>query len=282
MKKLVTILALLMMYEITVAQPVSRRQAGVLVNVIPYHIEVSDLSTTILLFPFEVKDADMGVRQLLATKIPDMKNILKLKAESPLLENTSLYVVTSDGTVHAFEVNYIASSHPRLYELSLDRSLNLLPASPVLFQEQPFSAADLQKWVSRIRSDTGSMHHTSRGEQLTVVLKEVYSVNSFMFFKFELSNHSTLPYTPSWLQLYVKDRKKPKRSAVQEITIDPIYTDTLQELAGRSTSELVIGIKRQTLPRSRKMIFELHEDNGGRNLQFVIKNRYLLRAKNIH
>lgn len=279
MKCIAGIFAFILLATWSWAQPVYKNQLGQLLNIVPYQIQVSDQATTILVFPYEVKEADMGVGELLATKIPDVKNILKLKAERSTLDTTSLYVITGDGKVHVFEVTYTSKPYPLAYELSFDGNLKTIQSSAITFDQQPFSQSDLTQWVNYVRGRTGTMHKMVKAGKIKLRINDIYTIDKFLFLKFNLSNQSTLPYIAGWSQMYIQDRRTRKRSAVQDIAIHPIYSDSMQEIPGIGSASLIVGIPRQTLPRSKRMIFEVHEDNGGRNIRFKIPNRLLLQAK---
>lgn len=282
MKSFLTTILLLSITLIGSAQLHYKRQPGQILNIIPYHIQVSDLATTILMFPFEVKEADMGVSELLATKIPDVKNILKLKAQKPTLDTTSLYVITGDGKVHVFQVTYSPRPLPLAYELLIDESLVTHHDPKITFENQPYSQLSLQQWVEKIKNIPATLNKQIKDYRFTLTLNDIYWVDKFMFFKFTISNKSTLPFSPEWVQLYIKDGRVQKRSAVQELPIDLIYLDSLVEVPGKGAYTFVIGIPRQTPPTSKKMILEVHEENGRRNIQFHILSRYLLKAKPLY
>jgi conjugative transposon TraN protein len=279
MKPLLLVLILVSMTISTMAQTKIRQQTGELFYILPYKIEVSHLATTILVFPFEVKEADMGVGELLASKIPDVKNVLKLKAETPSLDTTSLYVCTSDGKVHVFEVTYTSRTNPIAYELKEDGSLSLPAMTNISFASQPLNDKLLTDWVAKVKQSQTQLNKTKRNLGIAVTLKGTYAKDNYIFLKFIIQNTSSLPYSPGWTQITVKDKKQRKRTALQEIPVIPVFADSLSELGEKSEIVHIVAIARQTIPNSKKMIFELHETNGGRNILFRIKNKQLLLAQ---
>lgn len=258
-----------------------KRQTGQLSSIVPYRIQVSDLATTILLFPFEVKEADLGVGELLATKIPDVKNVLKLKAEKPTLDTTSLYVCTTDGKVHVFEVTYTARPQPMAYELTETGIMTSTAVVGAKFDNPRYDDQSMLDWISKVNDAPVTQRKTKRRLGIAVSLTGVYSVNDLLFLRFSINNNSSLPYLPGWSQFVLKDTKSKKRNAVQELPVAPYYQSTLQEIDGESKDTYFFAIPRQTVPPGKKMLFEIHEVNGGRNIIFHIKNKYLLRAKKI-
>lgn len=259
----------------------SKAQTGQITTIIPYKIQVSDLATTILLFPFEVKDADLGVGELLATKIPDVKNVLKLKAEKPTLDTTSLYVCTTDGKIHVFEVTYTARPNPMAYELTESGTLVPSPNANVSFRKPEHNDRLMLEWRTKVREAPVTTRKTHRKLGISATLTGVFSIEDLVFLRFIIHNRSSLPYRPGWTQFVLKDEKAKKRSTIQELPVMPYYQDSLQEINGDTSWSYCVALPRQTVPPAKRMFFELHESNGGRNIIFRIRNKYLLGAKKL-
>ena len=68
-------------------------------------LEISDTKWLYLKFNSDIKYADMGTEDIRIEKsvIP---SILRIKSEIPYFESTSITIITMDGIVHTFKLNY--------------------------------------------------------------------------------------------------------------------------------------------------------------------------------
>jgi hypothetical protein len=78
--------------------------------------------------------------------------------------------------------------------------------------------------------------------------------------------------------MYIEDKKKTKRSSSQQFEITPLITTNNDFLPGNSSTDIIICVRKFTIPDARKFRIELFEKNGGRNISLKIKNRHLFKA----
>ena len=79
-------------------------------------LEITYNKTSSVIFPAVIKSVDKGSRDVLAQKAKGVENVLQLKAARENFPETNLTVITADGTLHQFTVNY--SRQPK--SLSVD------------------------------------------------------------------------------------------------------------------------------------------------------------------
>jgi hypothetical protein len=58
-----------------------------------------------------------------------------------------------------------------------------------------------------------------------------------------------------------------------------VHGDTKKPIKGQSEIDLVYALKKFTIPDAKHLAIELFEENGGRNLELLIKNRMIVNAK---
>ena len=78
-------------------------------NSVQTPLVLSELKTTSIVFPYAIKAVDRGSRDILAEKVREAENVLKVKASGPGFQGTNLTVITSDGKLYGFEVSYSAN-----------------------------------------------------------------------------------------------------------------------------------------------------------------------------
>ncbi|MBX9890790.1 MAG: conjugative transposon protein TraN [Chitinophagaceae bacterium] len=80
-------------------------------------LNITTDKTTSLVFPFAIKHVDRGTSSVLAQQVKEAPEILLVKAAEKDFTETNLSVVTDDGSVYAFTVNY--DSKPTVWVLYL-------------------------------------------------------------------------------------------------------------------------------------------------------------------
>src|SRR3954470_1354464 len=82
----------------------------------PYPLKITLNKTTNLIFPYAIKSVDRGSADVLAQKAKGVENILLVKAARENFPETNLSVITADGKLYSFVLNYI--SNPPAINLS--------------------------------------------------------------------------------------------------------------------------------------------------------------------
>src|SRR5690242_753320 len=64
--------------------------------------------TTNLIFPFTVQNVDRGSKDILVQQPQGAENIVQIKADKPDFAETNLSVITVDGNLYSFIIDYAA------------------------------------------------------------------------------------------------------------------------------------------------------------------------------
>jgi conjugative transposon TraN protein len=247
-----------------------------------YRLAIGCNSTTVLIFPARVEPPDRGTRDILAQKQPGVDNVLKLKAARLNFPPTNLHVFTGDGRLYAFDV-FFTDSLSGTYNL---RFIDSVPAHPIaipaiLLAPRSANTADMTRTLQAITNSAPFLHVRTREFMMSFKLQSIHESGGLLFFRFAVANRSDLDYLPDFTRLYITDRRRVKRTSVQDHEILPIYSDSLGLIPGRAQSTFIVSIPRFTIPNGKQFRIELFERNGGRNLSLAIKNKYLFAAKKI-
>ena len=97
-----------------------------------------------------------------------------------------------------------------------------------------------------------------------------------------LENNSMIDYDIDKLRLYLKDKEQAKRTASQELEVQPlsISGDTVS-VKGLTEQSIIIAVPKFTIPRGKFLFIEIMEENGGRNLALRVKNKQVLKASSL-
>jgi len=250
--------------------------------IIHYKLTVGYHTTTVLIFPATVKQADRGERDLLAQKQPGVENALKVKAARRDFPPTNLHVFTSDGRVYAFDVSYGSDPDQTTFDMSkleTTSSIGDNPKDPIKFSNKPLDTAELARNIVKLRAARPFFSTHFSKYKMRVQLQTIYRSGDILFLDLEITNRSTLPYPIDFAKLFIRDKIRAKRSSVQDREIMPLCTATVAIIPGKSASQWVVAIPQLTIPKHRKLVWVMSERNGGRNLTIRVKNKQLCRAR---
>lgn len=248
-----------------------------------YLLHVSYNSTTVLVFSSPVKPGDRGDRDIIAQKQPGVENVLKLKAARKNIPPTNLHVFTADGKIYCFDVFYTDSLASTLDLTCLSTSTGFTAApSLAMLSAEPLNTDQMAGYVNCLRLSSekriGPIQHRN---QMSLRLENVAQGGPYLFFKFQLANHSNLDYHLDFIRLYVRDKQKAKRTSVQEREMNPVYEDTTSFIPGDSAITHILALPAFTLAGGKQFIVEAYEKNGGRYLTLYIKNKVLFKARRL-
>src|SRR5665213_1565383 len=88
-------------------------------------LSITTNKTTSLIFPFTIKHVDRGTRDILVQQVKEAGNILLVKAARKDFPETNLTVLTSDGSIYNFEVNFENKPSLFVYNLPVQTSASL-------------------------------------------------------------------------------------------------------------------------------------------------------------
>lgn len=223
---------------------------------------ISTDKTTSLIFPFAIKHVDRGSQSILAQQVKDVPTILLVKAANNGFNETNLSVVTDDGSLYSFVVCYDLNPATWVHYLPVNnKATTAMYANGILDNAPTVKRIKDKKWQS-VAEITG-----------------IYIKNDVLFYQLSIENNSSVDYTIDFIRFYILDKKKGKRTAVQEIELKPIYTvGNLNKVKAESNSKLVFALDKFTIPDAKKLILQINEKNGGRHFSMLIKNKQLMQA----
>lgn len=268
---------LLFVFSAFIAVQVKAQIAGDRVKTEP--LEITFFKTTSIVFPAAIKNVDRGSRDVLAQKARGVENVLQLKAGRKDFPETNLTVITADGELHHFIVNYASDPDELIIDISKRDPLSV--ENPTAVFSSRFNKEMLAEYASNILSAKRTVRFVSKkNNKIGLSLQGIYIHDNTIFYHLKVKNRSNIDYDIDFLRFYVRDKKQVKRTASQEEEIMPVYVqgDT-KSIKGRSEIDLVYALEKFTIPDAKHLVIELFEENGGRNLELLINNRMIVNAK---
>jgi len=250
--------------------------------IVHYKLMVGYNTTTVLIFPAPVKQADRGYKDIIAQIQPGVENVLKVKAARRDFTSTNLHVFTSDGKVYAFDVSYISNPAQTTYDLTklvVESNSDTAQRGIITFTQKPMNKELLEMNAEKSKESKPFFSTSIHKYRMKLKLQTIHLADDILFFGFEVANRSNLPYSIDFTKVFIQDKQKVKRSSIQQREIIPLYKDTLSTIPGNAVVQWVIAVPKFTIPEHRHFVLEIYEHNGGRHLTLEIKNRQLFEAR---
>lgn len=246
-------------------------------------LALSYRKTTSLIFPAAIKSVDRGSADIIVQKTEGVENVLKLKAGLHRFEETNLSVITADGNFYAFNVVY--RDDPQSYTVlvrpmqATGNAATKAPAKAV-FSEHMTNETRLRKLAAQASISAKNIRNVAdKSYGIEVSLTGLYIADDKFFYKLMLHNTTNIAYDVAAINFYIRDRKKVRRMATQEISLEPLLVIGNHEQVGANASRmLIVALPKQTIASGKRLVFGIEEANGGRNLECSLKNSILLKA----
>lgn len=225
-------------------------------------LRISTDKTTSLVFPFSVRHVDRGTKDVLVQQVKEADNILLVKAASKNFPETNLSVVTDDGSIYSFVICYDSKPPVWKYNMPVNRKATVATyANGIIDNARRMRGGKDRKW------------------DMEAEVTGIYIKDDIIYYQLQLSNESPVDYDIELLRFYIRDKKKGKRTAVQENELMPVYIagNTVQVKA-RNNNTIVVALDKFTIPDAKYLVIQMMEKNGGRHLQVRITNRKIVRS----
>jgi len=250
-----------------------------------YAIQVSSSKTTHIIFPYEIRYADLGSKEIAGEAVEKANNVFRLKAtgQNQFME-TNLTIVTSDGRLFSFLVSY--KEHPDAVTYDLTKMLldgDVSKSAKVSSGSQARLTDNLNKQGELAMHSRRKIRHVGYQTQgMNLFLKNILYKDDVMYVVLGLDNSSKLDYEIDYLRTYVMQLKKAgESSATQDVPVDPIKEFDASEVVVPRHGDLikVIAIQRLTLEKDRRLIVQVGEEAGGRQMVISIGPEELAMAR---
>jgi len=218
--------------------------------------------TTSLVFPFAIKHVDRGTQAVLAQQVKEAPTILLVKAAEKDFAETNLSVVTDDGSVYAFTVFYKSNPASWVYYLPVNKTITITSYANAIL--------DNQRTVKHIKDKKYNMLARVKG---------IYIKDNVIYYQLFIENKGSIDYDVDLLRFFIKDKRKSKRTAVQETEQKPLHiAGNATKVKARSNSVIVVALEKFTIPDAKYLAVQVMEKNGGRHLSMKVSNRKILQA----
>lgn len=226
-------------------------------------LSITTDKTTSLVFPFAIKHVDRGASSVLAQQVKEAPEILLVKAAEKYFTETNLSVVTDDGSVYAFTVIYDNKPAAWVFYLPVNRTATISSYANAIL--------DNKRTIKGIKDKKYNMKAGIKG---------IYIKDNTIYFQVYINNDGAVDYDVDLLRFFIKDKKRSKRTAVQESEQKPLQiTGNYSKVKGNNNTVFVAALEKFTIPDKKYLVVQIMEKNGGRHFLLKIRNRDILKAR---
>lgn len=275
-----TVWAILIIMGITSTLFAQDKKTLVKGKIEPYSIGVPFDRTVNLIFPYSIKSVDRGNSGILVQKATGIENVLQLKAADADFVPTNLTVITGEGALYSFMLHY----NQQQQQLNFKVAEMMEPLhQDILFGKGLSNEGDIQDYARRIAVKKKSMPGLTQSRfDMELNLYGIYIFKDVLYLHFKLENSSLINYDIDQFRFYIRDKRKVKRTASQEIEILPQYIDgNVSTVEGHSMNSIVVAMDKFTIPDKKYFSIELQEKDGGRHLSLKLGNKHLVQARGL-
>ncbi|QNE42224.1 conjugative transposon protein TraN (plasmid) [Hymenobacter sp. NBH84] len=251
-----------------------------------YRMSVGFQKTTHLIFPYAVSYVDLGNGGIIADKAQGAENIVRVKASQQQgFPQTNMTVVTTDGRLYSFIVDYEASPRVLNYNLAASEVSNASAVIPLArLSNQSLTQTQLEDYSHQVLTYTGGLRRRKAKDNITLALQGMYTQNDVFFFPLHMANSSNISYDVDFVKFYIRDKKVAKRTAIQETELTPLFVYNAGEtkIPGPGKMAQVYALNKFTIPDDKYLVVEMFEKGGGRHLFFNLTNRDILKARKLN
>lgn len=237
------------------------------------NLQIGYSKTTSIVFPYAIKSIDKGSADVLVQKAKGVENILLVKAAKQHFLQTNLTAVTSDGRLYIFVLTYDEACP----DLNVKAENAIAINKDILFSLENENQKKIEQYswlaLSKKRKVNGLQHSKF---QIRLVVNGIFIHQDILYFRIVFENNSNINYDIDQLRFFIRDQKKSKRTASQEIELLPLYVSSMPAvIPDKSEVSVVYAVSKFTIPQKKYLTIQLIEKNGGRQLEVDVKNNDL-------
>jgi hypothetical protein len=126
---------------------------------------------------------------------------------------------------------------------------------------------------------TGRALARCRSGGVMMELKGIWLHDSLLWFGIGWKNRSAIEYTPQYYRWVIRDKHTFKRTAQQELPIEPVVMPVMSPVGRDSSVAQWAGFQPFALNADKELILEVGEKGGGRIFRLVVHPKEVLGAK---
>lgn len=244
-------------------------------------IEISDVKTTVIYFPEDVTDINVG--------FPDdfdktyNGKVVKITALGLFGYTTNLTVITTAG-VYGFDIKYKEDPTNKYYTIEPDNKAIIFKEPLLEAKTKNEETKDHSTTINNILTFSEDSYIQYKSEQsVYFVFNGAYVKEEKIYFHISIDNRSAIDYDIDYVSVKnVSTKKNTKRAAKEQYDIKYIDHALNEKIKVKEKKSFVLEISKLTLKPKTKIQIEIHELNGGRDGIFSYTKKDFKKIKPIN
>lgn len=246
-------------------------------------IYANDTKNVALFFPEPIRKGITGSDNFVFTYNREKEQYFGLLQAKPGKES-NLLVINRNGAIFSYIIRYKKQLSKLNYFIPLSNSIgNEKPIiRDVVVSESCKESIDndtyyYQNFCSYLLDRRQYLgRYIRRNNGIVLRIENVVFDKEELYFVIRVENKSTLDYDLNFLNISIETRQKGKMKSLQRLHQEPIYKHKLPSKIGKSEMvRYVYVLPKFSLSNNRRVILEMNEKNGERNIEMKISHRYI-------
>nr|WP_293296889.1 DUF4138 domain-containing protein [Allomuricauda sp.] len=246
-------------------------------------IYANDQKNVALFFPEPIRQGITGSENFVFTYNREKEQYFGLLQAKPGKES-NLLVINRDGAIFSYIVSYREQLEKLNYFIPMDSSIGNERPVFVEIEGQLNPVREIgnrtyyyQKFCSYLLTRKHRIGRIKkRSEDIGLSIENIVFDREELYFVIRIENRSTLDYDLNFLNFSVETRQKGKKKSLQSLYQEPLFVhDRPTKIAEGETSRLVYVMPKFSLSDDRRVILELNENNGERNLKLKVSHNFI-------
>ena len=201
-----------------------------------------------------------------------------MKAVCEYQKESNISVVTDTGKFYTFNLKY--SHNPEVFTFVIDKDEQQKVA---ILDDGELTTDQKKKMQEAINKhlplDLGLSDKISGVE---FEITNIFIHNDILLFRISMRNRTQINYTIDFMRLYIQDAKKSKKTAIQQLEQNLLFTfDYPEDIPAHEKRTFVVAVNKFTIPDKKRLVIEIQEKNGGRHFFFKLKNKSILESEEV-
>ncbi|TDO96048.1 conjugative transposon protein TraN [Flavobacterium sp. 245] len=234
------------------------------------NLHIGYSKTTSIVFPYAIKSIDKGSPDVLVQKAKGVENVLLVKAAKENFTQSNLTVVTADNRLYVFVLNYDESC----IDLNIKADNTGAVSGNILFSMENDNQKKIEQFASLALLKKKKTSGLKKSKfHISLEVNGIYIHEDIFYLRVVFRNKSKINYDIDQFRFFIRDQRKSKRTASQEIEIQPLFaTSSSTVIPYESEIIKVYALEKFTIPENKYLTIQLMEVNGGRHLDININN----------
>ena len=246
-------------------------------------IFANDQKNVALFFPEPIRQGITGSDNFVFTYNRESEQYFGLLQAHPGKES-NLLVVSTNGSVFSYIVKYKEQLNQLNYFVS---------ATTRIGTEKPLGNEELENREEKVEKNNKVFYYNKfssylverkqkigrlkkRKQDIVLSVENIVFDKEELYFVIQIANESSLDYDLNFLNFGIETRQKGKKKSSQTIYKEPVLKHKMPTRIEKNEAEkLVYVFPRFSLGDDHRVILELNEKNGGRNIKLKVPHKFI-------